>query len=250
MKHFTLIFGLFFTLAAQSAFGQSVEEWNVEKGSARRAATLERVESETLSYGFSCWKKTWVFFFNLQSPEGGICADHAACEKDVAEVNLTFKIDGAPERTDVFNLFENYYFQEMPLALPDLKAILDAKHFELALDERLKKIWNRETLAFSTDGLEEAVASHKKEFACPLRILPPMPRARPEDAILAKRIAPPPTAAKKAYKLAAKKMATTKASKIKLGKNKPVKGKAAQVKGRAAPHKGKAPNVRAHQKRR
>ena len=240
-------------LAAQSAFAQNADEWTVEKGSARRAATLERVESETLSYGFSCWKKTWVFFFNLQSPEGGLCADHAACEKDVSEVNLTFKIDGTPERSDVFNLFENYYFQETPLQMSEIKAILDNRRFELSLDERLKKIWGKEALAFSTDGLEDAVAAHKKDFTCPLRILPPIPRARPDDTILAKRAAPPPTAAKKAYRLAAKKMAKAKASKIKSGKLKPAKGKAVLLKNKTAlpkALKGKGPKAKPAQKRR
>src|SRR6185295_4082581 len=107
--------------------------WRVEPGNAKRAATIEFTRDASLSYGFSCWKSHWLFFFNYQAPEGGQCEDYEECERDVSDAKLTFQVDGRPDVADEFTLFENYYFQDENLSVADMEAMLKAGKFRLTL---------------------------------------------------------------------------------------------------------------------
>lgn len=173
----SLLFLIFGTLAVSA----QVTGWKVEPGSPQRAATIERRIDETLSYGFSCWKKNWVFFFNLQAPQGGLCEDHEACERDVSEVALTFDIEGRPATTDKFTLFENYYFQAGVLQTKDMAAIVKAGRFRLGLDNKLQAIWQKEAIEFGLEGFESAVKENAKAFSCLLHETAPIPQLRPSD---------------------------------------------------------------------
>ncbi|MES2905558.1 MAG: hypothetical protein V4691_00765 [Pseudomonadota bacterium] len=175
---------LFLSLLIVPASAQEAAQWQVEQGSPRRAATIEYEESATLSYGFSCWRNHWVFFFNYQAPEGGICPNHEACETDVADVTLTFKTANREDFTDRFTLFENYYFQAEDLGLLDIEAMVKAGGFQLQLDDKLKNVWSRERIEFTLKGFEEAVRTSPKVFSCAVHAPLPAPLMRPTKAVL------------------------------------------------------------------
>ena len=134
-----LFFLLLFTVPALAQ--ETIDEapqvfgvWQVEPGNAKRAATIEFTRDEDLSYGFSCWKDHWLFFFNYQAPQGGQCEDQEECEGEVADADLIFKIPERPETDDHFTLFENYYFQDENLTVADIEAMIKAGHFRLQFD--------------------------------------------------------------------------------------------------------------------
>jgi hypothetical protein len=221
---------LFLILMVSPAFAQdAIEEapqvfgtWQVEPGNAKRAATIEFTRDENLSYGFSCWKNRWLFFFNYQAPEGGLCEDHEECESEVSEVGLTFQIPDRPDTSDQFTLFENYYFQDENLSVLDIEAMIKANHFRLSLDDKLKTIWQVDSLDFALDGFEKAVTKNKKTFSCALHESAPTPMERPAAKLASAKAKPEKVVSAKAKKMEAKK--------AKVKKSKYARAKAAKSK--------------------
>ena len=223
-------------LEAPQVFGA----WQVEPGNAKRAATIEFSRDQGLSYGFSCWKDRWLFFFNYQAPEGGLCEDSEECEGDISEADLTFQIPGRPEVSDQFTLFENYYFQDENLSVFDIEAMVKAQRFRLDLDDKLKKVWQLEHIDFPLDGFDKAVAENKKVFTCALHETIPVPFERP-DMTLAK--AKP----EKAVSAKAKKQVGKKA---RVKKSKAARAKAAKRKLPSHALKKKAKKAKPKKRRR
>jgi hypothetical protein len=250
--------------AAQDALpepGMDYGAWKAEPGNDNRAATLEHTANENLSYGFSCWKNHWLFFFNYQAPAGGKCEDHEECETNVTEVNLTFEIPGRPVAFDRFTLFENYYFQDQALSVLDIEAMINVGHFQLKLDEKLKTIWEREDFYFALDGFEKAVNENQKLFSCVLHAPIPMPLQRPaeiagenlkenekESAAIAK--AHEKTGIEKAKAVKAVKSALGKKAKAKKAKDKKAKAEKAKTKKSRLAKKSGRKNSRVKKKRR
>jgi hypothetical protein len=214
--------------------------WQAEPGNIKRAATIEFTRDENLSYGFSCWKGRWLFFFNYQAPEGGLCEDHEECEKDISEVGLTFKTPERPESPEQFTLFENYFFQDENLSTSDIEAMLKAGKFQLGLDDKLKAVWQLDALEFSLAGFEKTVTDNKKVFSCPLREPVPAPLARPGQFTAAK--------AKPEKAIVAKGKKVIKKAKVK--KSKAARAKAAKSKLPSHALKKKAKKISAKKKRR
>ncbi len=208
---------LFLALMTLPVAAQELPEtgiWKVETGTQKRAATIEYTQSDTLSYGFSCWKGHWLFFFNYQAPEGGKCENYEACENDVAEVELTFQVPQRPDTSDQFTLFENYYFQDQMLNVLDIGAMIKAGRFRLALNDRLKTIWQRDGIDFSLDGFKQAVENNQKVFSCPIVAPLPIP---PEKIIVADSSK---TAKAVAQKSKGKKLKKSKAARARAAKSK------------------------------
>lgn len=183
-KQLAVFFLLCSAFPALAGEQEKTQEWEIEAGTARRAGTVERFESDALSYGFSCWKRSWVFFFNYQAPEGGKCDDHAACEKNLSQAELTFRAEGMDAKKDQFNLFENYYFQANALSTADMEAFLKAGKLKIQLDEKLKQTWQKDELEFPLGGFEQTVTENAKILPCPLHVPVPVPTPRPTAAQL------------------------------------------------------------------
>lgn len=214
--------GPVFAQEASDDAAQVYGAWRAEPGNPKRAATIEFTRDEDLSYGFSCWKGHWLFFFNYQAPEGGMCGDHEECENDISEVDLTFQIAQRPDVSDQFTLFENYYFQDENLSVLDIEAMITAGRFRLNLDDKLKAVWQIDHVDFPLDGFEKAVNGNKKVFACALREPVPVPSERPGQIAAAKAKPEKPVATKggrveaKKHKAKKSKAARARAAKSKL----------------------------------
>jgi hypothetical protein len=220
---------LFLIFLMAPAFAQETSDdaaqvygiWRAEPGNPKRAATIEFTRDEDLSYGFSCWKGHWLFFFNYQAPEGGMCGDHEECENDVSEVDLNFQIANRPDVSDQFTLFENYYFQDENLSVLDIEAMIAAGRFRLNLDGKLKAVWQVDHIDFPLDGFEKAVTDNKKVFACALHEPVPVPPERPKQVATAK-VKPEQVAATEIRKFDAKKhkVKKSKAARARAAKSK------------------------------
>ncbi len=161
LPRLVLLVGLLIATPARAGDG-----WRIEPPARNTAATVIRVLDSTMFYGFTCFRRRWSFFFNHVAPEGGVCADHEACERSVARIDTVLVIGGTA-RPAAFELFENTYYKADDIAPAEMALLLRAPLLTIRLDPRLAAMWSLPALDFPLAGLAEALAREPRRFDCP-----------------------------------------------------------------------------------
>lgn len=140
--------------------------WVVEPTRPGTAATVTRVLSADTFFGFTCSRGEWGMFFNYIPPNGGDCADHAACEDQLSHVDTLLLPDGGAARLMTFVLFENTYYSATEIKRDDMALILRASRLTVHFEAKLVGPWGIEDLNLPIDGLRDALDQNKKRFTC------------------------------------------------------------------------------------
>lgn len=149
-----------------AAPAQAQEGWRIEPPARNTAVTIIRVLDSTTFYGFTCFRRRWSFFFNHVAPEGGACADHEACERNVARVENVIVI-GDAERPAAFELFENTYYKADDITAAEMGRLLRSPLLTIRLDPRLAAMWSLPALEFPLAGLAETIEREPRRLDCP-----------------------------------------------------------------------------------
>lgn len=140
--------------------------WAIEPTRPGTAATIMRILGADTFFGFTCWRGEWGMFFNYIPPNGGDCADHAACEDELSHIDALLIADGAAARLMTFVLFENTYYSATEIKREDMAALLRASRLTVHFEAKLASPWGIEDLTLPLDGLREALDQDKKRFTC------------------------------------------------------------------------------------